>query len=167
MRTLLLMRHAKSSWDNPHMSDHDRPLNERGLRDAPRMGHLIENQGLPPSLIVSSTAVRARETAHRVAEACRFTGDIVLEPRLYHATTGDWKQVISELPASDERVLCVGHNPGLEELLKRWTSESVEMPTAALAVIDLHVSDWADYAPRTVSLAGVFRPKELDDSASA
>jgi len=166
-RTLFLMRHAKSSWDNPAWSDHDRPLNERGIRDAPRMGRLLEEQGGPPSLIVSSTATRARDTAVRVAEACRYQGEIVLDPRLYHASPGDWKDVLRSLPDSHYRVLCVGHNPGLEELLRKWTGDIVEMPTAAIAVADIHATNWSDYDRRSVSLSAVYRPKELEDPPGA
>lgn len=166
-RTLLVMRHAKSSWDNPAWSDHDRPLNERGLHDAPRMGHWIEEQGGAPSLIISSTATRARDTAERVADACHYLGNIVLEPRLYHATPSDWKDVVRSLPDSHYRILCVGHNPGLEELLRKWTGEIVEMPTAAVAVADLHISAWSDYDRHHVSVTSVSRPKEIDGSAGA
>jgi phosphohistidine phosphatase len=162
-RLLLLMRHAKSSWDNPGWSDHDRPLNERGMRDAPRMGHFLSEHGLEPSLIVSSTAIRARQTAERVAEVCRYTGPIVFEPQLYHASTSDWSHVFARLPDEHHRVLCVGHNPGLEQLLKSWTGDEIEMPTAALAVADVRVSEWSVYSSRAVSVSAVYRPRELDE----
>ncbi|MFG0335704.1 MAG: SixA phosphatase family protein, partial [Maioricimonas sp. JB049] len=84
MKTLLLMRHAKSSWADPSKADHDRPLNARGKRDAPRMGQWLLEQNLVPDRIVSSTARRARKTASRVASGCGYTAEIVHERALYH-----------------------------------------------------------------------------------
>ncbi|MBX3440945.1 MAG: histidine phosphatase family protein [Planctomyces sp.] len=157
------MRHAKSSWDNPGQSDHERPLNERGRRDAPRMGRLLEQRGLLPTLIVSSTATRARETAKAVAHAAGYSGQIVLEPRLYHATRGDWDAVLHGLPSDQQRVLCVGHNPGLEDLLRRWTGESIAMPTAAVAVCELPQLPWKEMDLNSATVEAVHRPKELEE----
>jgi phosphohistidine phosphatase len=167
LRTLMLMRHAKSSWDNPAWTDHERPLNERGHRDAPRMGKLLGEQGLAPTLIVSSTATRARETAERVAEAIGYSEAILYEPRLYHAAPADWKDVLRALPDAHHRVLCVGHNPGLEELVTKWMGEHVEMPTAAVVVADVHLSQWSGYDRHHVSIAEIFKPREIDDRERA
>ena len=85
MKTLLLMRHAKSSWDDPDVADHDRPLNKRGKKDAPRMGQWLAEQGLTPEVIVTSTAKRARKTAELVAESCGCQREPIVLPELYHA----------------------------------------------------------------------------------
>jgi len=82
MKTLLVLRHAKSSWDDPALGDHERPLNKRGRRDAPRMGELVREYGLIPDVVISSDAVRARRTAEAVAEAARYAGEILLDPSL-------------------------------------------------------------------------------------
>ena len=83
MKTVLLLRHAKSSWDNPAVDDHERPLNKRGLKAAPRMGQLIADEGLKPDVIVSSTAVRAATTAAAIAEECGYDGEIHYTDDLY------------------------------------------------------------------------------------
>src|SRR5688500_20225930 len=89
MKTLLVLRHAKSSWNDSALGDHERPLNERGRRDGPRMGQLIREYGLIPDVVISSDAVRAQLTAQAVAEAARYEGEILLDPRLYLASPAD------------------------------------------------------------------------------
>ncbi|HVJ88008.1 MAG TPA: histidine phosphatase family protein [Caulifigura sp.] len=160
-RTLLLMRHAKSSWDNPAWTDHDRPLNDRGDRDAPRMAEALKERGLTPTHIVSSTAMRAKTTAEIVAESIGFSGEIVLEPRLYLATTTDWHFVVKQFPEAHETILCVGHNPGLEQLLRKWSGEEIEMPTAAIAIVDVTATPWGDFDRQVLTVTDVLRPKEL------
>jgi phosphohistidine phosphatase len=160
-KTLLLMRHAKSSWDNPAWTDHDRPLNDRGDRDAPRMARILKERGLTPSYIVSSTANRAKTTAEIVAESIGFPGEIILEPRLYLASPTDWDVILKQLPDEHETVLCVGHNPGLEQVLRRWSGDEIEMPTAAIAIVDVTVPQWDQYDRHVPTVADVLRPKEL------
>ena len=89
MKTQLVLRHAKSSWNDPALDDHERPLNKRGRRDAPRMGELVREYGLIPDVVISSDAVRARLTAEAVAEAARYAGEILLDPHLYMACPAD------------------------------------------------------------------------------
>src|SRR5688500_2653227 len=95
MKTLLILRHAKSSWDDASLDDHERPLNARGRRDAPRMGDLLRDELLVPDLIITSDAVRAHTTALAVAEAAGYIGPIVVEPRLYHASPEDVLAVLA------------------------------------------------------------------------
>lgn len=162
MKTLLLMRHAKSSWDDPRLEDHDRPLNPRGERDAPRMGALLRDEGLIPDCIVSSTAVRARTTAEFVAHACQRDDCVTLTSELYHASSDDWHQQIQQLPADNRTVLCIGHNPGLEDFLAVSTGQHVTMPTAAIARLSFGDVDWDDVsAAGEATLISVWRPKEL------
>lgn len=164
MKTLLVMRHAKSSWDNPAQDDHDRPLNKRGRRDAPRMGRLLQEHSLRPDLIVASSARRAQETADLVAPEC---GDVTIrtEPRLYHASPQTWFEVIRALPDSASRVLCIGHNPGIEEFLSALAEQGAPMPTAAVAWVELPIGAWRSFDPQAAgNLREVWRPKELDDS---
>jgi phosphohistidine phosphatase len=162
MKTLLIMRHAKSSWDNPAQEDHERPLNKRGRHDAPRMGSWLRQQSLAPDLIVASSARRAQETAELVSPECGNAA-VHTEPRLYHASPQAWTQVVRNLPDSASRILCIGHNPGIEEFLHSLAERDVSMPTAAVAWVELSVGTWADFdAPANVR--EVWRPKELDDS---
>ncbi len=162
MKTLLVMRHAKSSWDDPETADHDRPLNKRGKRDAPRMGQWLVDQGLTPDVIVTSTAKRANRTAELVAEACGYRGELVGLPGLYHATPQVWAQVVQKLPETASCVLCIGHNPAVEEVLAIWTGEEVGMPTAAIAQLALDIATWREFdGERGVLLRGVQRVKEV------
>ncbi|MBN1665829.1 MAG: histidine phosphatase family protein [Anaerolineales bacterium] len=162
MRTLLLLRHAKSSWKEPALADYERPLSRRGRRDAPRMGALLVEMGLEPEWICCSSAKRARQTAEAVMDACRYDGEIEYREDLYHAGLGDFLEAIRDLPADCTRVLLIGHNPGLEELLDWLTDESEWLPTAALAQIELNLDAWQDLLPETQGrLRGLWRPKEL------
>lgn len=162
MKTLLLMRHAKSSWDDASLPDHDRPLNTRGKKDAPRMGEWLVAQDLVPALIVSSSARRARKTADKVAAASGYVDNVVHEPSLYHASPEDWYAFVRTLPADVDRALCIGHNPGLEEFVYRLTLTYVRMPTAAIAHIRLPVDTWSELDTGIdCELVEVWRPKEL------
>jgi phosphohistidine phosphatase len=127
MKWVLLLRHAKSSWKNPDLADHDRPLNKRGKHDAPLMGRLLKRE----DIIISSTATRARATAEAVAKA--YKGEIVLNKSLYAAGPEAYLGVIHDLSDEGVRVLIFGHNPGLEELVELLTGEIQLMPTVITA----------------------------------
>jgi phosphohistidine phosphatase len=162
MKTLLILRHAKSGWGDPTLADHDRPLNARGKRDAPRMGQLLADQDLTPDLIVSSTAKRARKTAAKVAEASGCKREIELNGRLYHAYPADYVHVLREVDDQHQRVLVVGHNPGLEELVATMAGEYLPMPTAALAHVVIDIDYWGDLKTSTTGrLVSLWLPKEL------
>jgi len=163
MKTLLVLRHAKSSWKDAGLADHDRPLNKRGKRDGPRMGKLIEDLELVPDLIVSSTACRARKTAETVAASSHYRGEIRFDEGLYLAGPRTIVELVRELPdASSARVMLVGHNPGLEELIRNLTGEGEPFPTAALAQIELPIDSWSELELTTKgSLVHLWRPKEL------
>jgi len=162
MKTLLVLRHAKSSWNDPALDDHERPLNKRGRRDAPRMGELVREYGLIPDVIISSDAVRARLTAEAVAEAARYAGEILLDPHLYMASPADILSLLRTVREKTETVMIVGHNPGLEELVAQLTGERQDLPTAALAQIALPIDQWRDLKPSTRgTLLGHWRPEEL------
>ena len=162
MKELLILRHAKSSWDFPHLDDHDRPLNKRGLADAPRMGKLIRHEGMVPQRIIASTAERAHTTALLVAKACGFAEEPLATPRLYLAGPDEYLDLLSELDGGTGSAMVVGHNPGIEELVEELTGSAERMPTAALARIALDLKDWTEIVgPRRGELLGVWRPKEL------
>ena len=162
MKTLLVMRHAKSSWTHPDVADHDRPLNRRGKQDAPRMGRLLRQRKLTPEVIVSSTAKRARRTADVVADCCGFNGAVRLERRLYLADPATILEVLRELSNPVGRPLVIGHNPGLEELITKLTGRTEIFPPAALAQIQFSIDSW-DALPSSIPgwLVNVWRPKEL------
>ena len=162
MKTLLLMRHAKSSWDDPSLRDFDRPLNKRGLRAAPLMAAHLRRKKLRPGLVVASPAERAKQTASLVVEHAGLTAELRHDERIYDADLPRLLEVVSQLDAGAEEVLLVGHNPGMEELLTHLTGAQERMPTAALARLELDVEAWADVRPGCGRLAWVVRPKELE-----
>jgi phosphohistidine phosphatase len=161
MKTLLVLRHAKSSWDDASLSDFERPLNGRGKRAAPFMGEVIKDRALEPDLILSSPAVRARETARLLAESSGYAGKIQHDTRMYEASPTTLQQVVAEVDNRFEAVMVVGHNPGMEGLVRTLTGKSERMPTAALAVIDLDISDWSDLRHDSGKLRDLMRPKDL------
>jgi len=163
MKTILLLRHAKSSWKEEGLRDHTRPLNKRGLRDAPRMGALIEEQQLRPEMILSSSAVRAIRTAEAVAEVCGAEMPLVKHEELYLATSAAYIETTRYLAESFHRILLVGHNPGISDLLNQLTGCDALMPTAALAQIELPIEKWNALSLQTAGrLVALWRPKELE-----
>ena len=162
MKTLLILRHAKSSWKDVELADHDRPLNKRGKRDAPRMGSLIRDQGLQPDLILSSTAVRARRTAKAAADECGYDGELVLTPELYAFDPAPYLASLAELADDYGTVMIVGHNPAVEELAETLTGEYQRFPTATLAEIQLPIVSWSEIDDSEYgALTNLWRPKEL------
>lgn len=162
MKTLLLLRHAKSSWKHPELADHDRPLNKRGKRTAPLIGALLQDEDLIPDLILSSSAVRAHTTALIVAQACTYEGEIKRTRKLYLAEPQDYIEVLRQVDEKHARVLVVGHNPGLESLIESLTGEAMAMPTAALAQVELSLKRWSDLDTDTdYKLVNMWRPKDL------
>ena len=144
MKTLLLLRHAKSSHDQAGVNDHDRVLNGRGEKDAPQVGKRLKRERLVPDAVVSSTAVRAKETARLVAEACNYRGEIDLRRSLYLAPPEAYLETLRSLPDEPEVVLMVGHNAGISDLASRLSGDFVELPTAGLAVFEVELENWSD-----------------------
>ena len=148
MKTLLILRHAKSKPKDPDISDYDRELDELGKDDALRMGKLLRNKCLVPDFIISSSALRARTTAEIVAEECEYKGEgkIVLERSLYDAKPQDFMDILNQLSDRYNRVLIVGHNPTIEETVQTLTDslDSVVIPTCALAHLSIPIEKWSD-----------------------
>jgi phosphohistidine phosphatase len=162
MKTLLVLRHAKSSWSDSTIDDHARPLNPRGLRDAPRVGTLVREQELTPDLLIASDAVRARETAAAVARAAGYTREILLDPSLYLADPEAIYAVLGARGAHTNRIMIVGHNPGLSQLVAQLTGDDEELPTAGLAHIALPIQRWDELRRSTRgTLVARWRPKHL------
>lgn len=160
MKTLFVLRHAKSSWANPDSSDFDRRLNEQGLRTAPAMGETIFKNQFQPAMILSSPAKRAKQTAILIKETARIKGKIEYDERIYEASPLRLLQVISEQSENIESLMLVGHNPGLEGLIKILTGEIQPMPTTALAVIDMDTNNWQEISAESGKLRTVIRPKD-------
>ncbi len=161
MKSLLIMRHAKSSWEEAEVADHDRPLNKRGRRDAPRMGELLRREGVLPDLILCSTAARARATAAAVTETAGYGGEIKYKRSLYAAPPDAYLRALRGLPERYERVMIIGHNPGLEELLEMLTGDAQHLPTAAVVHVQLHVERWGALRDHgDGELLAFWRPRE-------
>ena len=162
MKTLLVLRHAKSDWSNANQSDYDRTLNARGHRTVPRMGEKIAEHDLTPDLIVASSAMRAKTTAELVAISCGYEGTVEYTQHFYLAPPDAYIQHLNNLANDRERVMVVGHNPGMESLIHVLTGEFESMPTCALAVVTLLVDSWSDLTNETTGeLVSLWRPKEV------
>jgi len=162
MKSILILRHAKSSWKHPELSDHNRPLNKRGKRDAPLMGELLKNEHLIPEFIISSDAKRAHSTAKIVAKASGYKEEIVFNQSLYAAGPAAYIDVLRDLSNEYTRVLMVGHNPGLEELVSMLTGESHSLSTCSLVHIQLRVNKWTEMDNKTKGkLSGIWYPRDF------
>lgn len=143
-KTLYLVRHAKSSWVNPSYSDFDRPLNDRGRRDAPEMGRRLKDQGILPEIIISSPARRATETLEGLNEALQVNADsIFMQKRLYEASTETLIDIIRGLNNAADTALIIGHNPSMSWAVEKLCSEPVgNLPTCSVAAVRLDSEDW-------------------------
>ena len=145
MKTLFLVRHAKSSRDDPSLPDRDRSLDDRGKRDAPKMGKRLAKRNVKPDLLVSSPALRALTTAHLTAEEIGYKRkDIVVDDRLYASSPDELLAVIRALDNKLDRVMLFGHNPEFSDLAHQLSSEIVDMPTSAVAEYDFDTKTWSD-----------------------
>jgi phosphohistidine phosphatase len=160
VKTLFLLRHAKSSWEDSNLADFDRPLNSRGLKAARFIGELMFERGLAPQAIFSSPAKRAKQTAVLVREIGELPA-IVFEERIYEASPMSLLNIIAGFDPSLNSVLIVGHNPGVEGLVRVLTGETHSIPTAALSMITLGVENWSDVASNCGTLNFVIRPKDF------
>lgn len=151
LRYLTLLRHAKSSWQEPGISDHDRPLSQRGQQDAPVMGRRLLARGSRPSLMLSSTALRARQTAQIIARELGYPAEFLqLEPELYLATPEQILAVLARQADSFRNIIVCGHNPGLTELANRLTGSEIDnIPTCGLVEIELNLENWPDISATT------------------
>ncbi|MDH3662842.1 MAG: histidine phosphatase family protein [Alphaproteobacteria bacterium] len=174
MRRLLLLRHAKSSWDRADLDDMSRPLAPRGRKAAPLIGRHISGRDLVPALVLCSTAERARQTLELVvAEWERAVGDgakVEMRASLYLASVGELLSAIRRLDDDIESVMMIGHNPGMAILASQLAATgdpealktmAAKFPTAALAVLDFEVSSWQAVGPGTGGLQSFVRPKDL------
>jgi len=172
VKTLAILRHAKSSWDQPNTDDFGRPLNDRGWKAARRIGRELRDRKVRFDLCLASPAARVRETLDGVAESYgEFAFPVRFERQMYLADPATLLDLVHGVPGDVENLLLVGHNPGLERVVALLTAddrsglrERVEhkFPTAALAVIDFAVPSWAEVKPASGKLVELILPRELD-----
>ncbi|GHA66705.1 SixA phosphatase family protein [Pontibacter akesuensis] len=161
MKTLYILRHAKSSWEFEGLSDHDRPLNKRGRNDAPLMGQELAAQGVKPELIISSPAVRALSTATLAGKEMDFDADdIVVDTRVYGADKNDLLEVVQSAPAEVKHLMLVGHNEALSDFANMLSPEPVaSLPTAGAVGIRFNCESWYDISKKNAELLFYDFPK--------
>jgi phosphohistidine phosphatase len=161
MKTLFLLRHAKSSWNDSSLQDFDRPLNVRGLRSAELIGTFIKKQKLSFDLVLSSPAIRARETIEIVLKTSKVQSELRYDQRIYEASPHVLIEVITQIEDEKSKVLLVGHNPGIEKLVEILTGAIVQVATGTFTKIDLKTSKWSKALEAQGNLDWVVKPKEL------
>lgn len=167
MKSLFLMRHAKSSWKDSNLPDYQRPLNKRGKKDAPLMGKHLKAQKLVPQYILSSSAVRARQTVEALTESAGFTGEILFLDQLYMAEVDEYIKALREVPDNIDSVMVVGHNPGMETLLQILSDRIEALPTAVIARLNLPLDRWSSLGAETAGeLVEIWHPREFKKEES-
>lgn len=163
MKTLFLIRHAKSSWDHPGLRDFDRPLNERGQKDAPRMAQMLVKEGIKPDLLVSSPAKRALTTAIYFAETFDHKpDDVVREQSIYEAFPQEILRLISNLPNDAQTVMIFGHNPTFTEVANRFTEDFIDnVPTCGVVKIMSTAETWNTFYEGNAKITACYFPKEV------
>ncbi len=166
MKTLSLLRHAKSSWADANQKDFARTLNERGLRTAPRVGRWLREKNIKPDLIIASPAERARLTVELVAQSAKWNVMINFDERLYLASVPTLLDVVRGVDEKVKHLMLVGHNPGLEELCLclYMTHEPRSFPTAAFASIKLRAETWNAIGASSNRLTQFLIPRTLDEN---
>ena len=167
---MFLMRHAKSSWDDPQLADQDRPLTSRGRKAAARMGEYMRDAGLRPSIVLCTSALRARQTLELLRPALPKETTVKVEPRLYTAGSKELQTRIRRLSPAATSVLVIGHNPAIQDLVLglAWKSPKLKairnkFPTAALAVLDAPIDEWRQLVSEEASLVDFVTPRGLRD----
>jgi phosphohistidine phosphatase len=164
MRTLYLLRHAKSSWKDPSQADFERPLANRGRKACETVARLIQDRGVEFDLVLCSTAIRARETIELVGKYAKLRTELRFDERIYEATVEQLVEIISQVENDRKSVLLVGHNPGFEDLLHLFSGEDQSFPTASLAKVKLKVSKWSEPFDHKAAVDWIARPKELEQT---
>lgn len=170
MKTVILLRHAKSSWKDPALPDHDRPLNGRGRKAAPVIGSWLAGQGYRPDVVLCSSARRAVETSERLGETLPGLPGPRIERALYHASPEAMQRLLAGLEPGGGTVLMIGHQPGIGALLRRLTGEVADpdlarafghFPTAAAAVVEFDIPEWPAIRPGQGCFVAFARPRDL------
>lgn len=170
MKTVILLRHAKSSWSDPDLDDHDRPLNKRGKAVAPAIAEWLGRSGYRPDRVLCSSARRTRQTYKRMRESLTGLPDAVIEPRLYHADPTAMFAIMAEQPEDCESLMLIGHQPGLSAFARKLVNGHVRphctrafehFPTAAAAVMTLPLDAWAGLSPSSADFIDFAVPREL------
>jgi phosphohistidine phosphatase len=168
MRMLYVLRHAKSSWDDPTLADHDRPLAPRGVRAAPLIGDHLRQVDVAPRLVLCSSSRRTRQTLDLLGDVLAPEGEVRIEDDLYDATASTLLARLRTVPDTVSSAMVIGHNPASQQLVLMLAAEggaraqvARKFPTAALATLRAAVDHWADLDIGCAELTGFVRPKDL------
>jgi len=163
MKKLFIVRHAKSSWDYPQLSDMDRPLNKRGKKNAPEMGRRLADRGVKPDKLITSPAKRAAATAKRIAGELGYPlSKIEKNGELYHGSVEDMKRVIKSVKDDVETLFIFGHNPDLTALTNMLSGSDIyNIPTCGVAEIVFDIDSWRELENNGGSLEYFDYPKRL------
>lgn len=163
MKTLYIVRHAKSSWDNPSLRDFDRPLNSRGERDAPEMGKRLAKKNIFPDLLLSSAAKRAYDTATHISRQLGYSKkDIEINERLYLADSEQLLHIIRKQANKNNTIMLFGHNPGLTDLANFFITETIDnIPTGGAVALLFHTNDWKEITNCKVTMLFFDYPKNI------
>lgn len=159
MKKLFLIRHAKSSWDDANLDDFDRPLNKRGLKDAPKMGKRLKMQKIYPDMILSSSAMRAKSTANLVCDELKYESRFVLFDELYHANENKISDILRQIPDEVKTIFLFGHNPGFNEFASKYVKFYENIPTCGVLEILFDVQKWDEIAPENCTFVSFDFPK--------
>ena len=173
MRTLYLLRHAKSSWSDNTLTDHDRPLSSRGRRDAPRMAAFMASLGMAPDLVLCSTSMRTRQTLELLRQGLDLDAvEVSFEPAIYEVPPSHLTARVRSLPDDRKAVLVIGHNPGMQGAALDLIADgdpnlirglATKYPTCALAAISFDAASWADVRAASGRLDHFVRPADLPE----
>lgn len=163
VRDICFVRHAKSSWDHPGLKDYDRPLDNRGLRDAPMMGAKMKKLGLIPQLIITSGAKRARTTAEFFAEEFSLAAsDFLIQDKLYEASPDEVFEVVRSVPSNITFVYLFGHNPSFTWVANSLSGIHIDnVPTCGVVHAQANLSDWKKFKPEHTGFIGFHYPKQF------
>jgi len=161
MKKLIIIRHAKSDWQDTTLDDFDRPLNERGMQDAPFIGKFLKEKGLLPDLIISSPALRAITTAEIIAKEVEYTKAIVPNQYIYEAYVNTLQEIVSFIYDENDTVYLIGHNPGVSALAYMLSDMKESIPTCAVVEIDFECDSWMDVSKENAALVSYDFPKKL------
>ena len=175
MKKVILLRHAKSSWSDPRVDDHDRPLNKRGKASAPVIAQWLAHRRHLPDTVLCSSAKRTRQTVKRMKTILPDLPDPKIEETLYHAPPDDMRNRLNSLPKDCDTVMVVGHQPGLGALARKLAEENVRrrcarafehFPTGAAAVLEFDIDEWAELDYHKAKFVDFAVPRELTDENS-
>ncbi|MBU0721209.1 histidine phosphatase family protein [bacterium] len=160
MKKLYIIRHAKSSWKDKKLGDFERPLNKRGMLDAPFMGNLLKSRGVIPDIILLSPALRTKTTAEMIANTLKFTKSIVMNKDIYEAGANTLHKIVTKIDDKNETAFLIGHNPGLNMLAERYVDMYDNIPTCGIVEIEFDCESWRQISPENAKFISFEYPKK-------